>query len=297
MGDLELATNCNNFIIFFEGREGTTALVDILNNFKQIAIVRQVGSRGWEPFDYHNCGSMSLTNFQQCLGMIYGDEPLDWDKLNYIYTQTAKNSLEVFERSKSKSIGCKMRFSPPNKELRHQQQEFRKYKQEFKQLMFKILKEYDITAFVAIRQDILRRSLSKYHGDGFKRNGHLQFKLATGKIKREDIPKVNVDCEELEKDIIKEERKLQEKKLLLEKFRHLGIKTYPLLYEDFCADTFSYLENFCQKLGISYSSDDITNALNQGTSFEKVHSEDISEFVINHEEVLEKFGDRYLAWT
>ena len=163
--------------------------------------------------------------------------------------------------------------------------------------MFKTLKKYDITAFVAIRQDILRRSLSKYHGDGFKRNGHLQFKLATGKIKREDIPKVHVDCEELAQDIIKWERKLQEKKMLSEKFRHWGIKAYPLLYEDFCADAFSYLENFCNKLGISYSSDDITNALNQGTSFQKVHPEDISEFVINHEEVLEKFSDLPKAGT
>ena len=297
MGDIKSAMNCNNFIIFFEGREGTTALVDILNNFEQISIVRQVGSRGWEPFDYHNCGSMSLANLQQCLGMIYGDELLDWEKLNYIYTQTAKKNLGVFERSKSQSIGCKMRFYPPNKELRHQQQEFKNSRQEFRELMFKILKEYDITVFVAVRQDILRRSLSKYHGDGLKRNGHLQFKLAAGKIKREDIPKIHVDCEELAQEIIKCERKLQKKKMLLQKLSHLGIKTYPLLYEDFCADAFSYLEDFCQKLGISYSSDDIINALNQGTSFQKVHSEDISEFVINHEEVLEKFGDRYLAWN
>ena len=58
-----------------------------------------------------------------------GDELLDWEKLNYIYSQIAKKPLEVFEPSKLNSIGCKMRFSPPNKDLWHRQQEFRKYKQ------------------------------------------------------------------------------------------------------------------------------------------------------------------------
>lgn len=41
---------------------------------------------------------------------------------------------------------------------------------------------------------------------------------------------------------------------------------------------------------------DIENAIKLGSVFKKVHSDDISEFVINHEEVLKKFGDRCQMW-
>jgi hypothetical protein len=35
----------------------------------------------------------------------------------------------------------------------------------------------------------------------------------------------------------------------------------------------------------------------QGAFFEKVHSDKISDFVENREEVLEKFGKRFVSWA
>lgn len=289
-----MVTNTNNFIIFFQGREGTTALINLLNNFEQISIVRQASQEGWEPFDRHGCGSMSLDNFRQCFNLIYSNQTLDFEYLNQIYLQTAKNPLAFFD--KNKSVGFKMRFAPPNRNRGDNQQELRKLKQDFQQLIFDLLKKHKIVTFVAIRQDVLRRSLSKYHGDGTKQDGHLQFKLAKGLIKKEDIPKIYVDCEQLEKIITQCEQNTQRKRDLIAKMKQSGISAYPLLYEEFCSNQVQYFQDICQKLKIDYTQAEIEATLSKGTQFQKVHSDDISEFVINYEEVIDRFSDRYLAW-
>ena len=49
-------------------------------------------------------------------------------------------------------------------------------------------------------------------------------------------------------------------------------------------------------LDLEIGKDDIDSALSCGAYFEKVHSDDISTFVANHEEILERFGDRYVKW-
>ena len=75
-----------------------------------------------------------------------------------------------------------------------------------------------------------------------------------------------------------------------------GITVYPLLYEEFCSNQVQYFQDICQKLKLNYTQEKIKAILSKGTPFQKVHSDDISKFVINHEEVMDRFGDRYLAW-
>ncbi len=49
-------------------------------------------------------------------------------------------------------------------------------------------------------------------------------------------------------------------------------------------------------LELKISAEEIDAVLQRGEYFEKVHSDDISEFVVNHQEVLEKFGNRFISW-
>lgn len=62
--------------------------------------------------------------------------------------------------------------------------------------MIKILRRNDTVVFLAVRQDVFRWGLSKYHGDGTGQPpGHLQFKLARGELQKSEIGKIHVDPE------------------------------------------------------------------------------------------------------
>jgi hypothetical protein len=129
------------------------------------------------------------------------------------------------------------------------------------------------------------------------REKSLQFKLASGEISKGDIPKINVDCNRLETLIVKWERIIKAKKKLMKELKRSGIKTHALIYETFCDDKMTYFQDFFSNLDIAVSKDEIETAISSGSVFKKVHSDDISEFVINHQEVIRRFGERRLAWS
>lgn len=195
-----------NFILFFQGKEGTSPFVRIMDNFEHITIIRKVDG-GWEPFDKHNCGPMPLHDLEQCLKWIFDKRPIDMVRLNQIYTESAASPLESFD--KNGTIGFKMRFVPPRvdlpilrdapvpdklvRSLRHMYIKYQKSRGKFKRLMFELLKKHEVLVLLAVRQDVLRWALSKYHGDGTGKMGHLQFKLARGELDRADISRIYVD--------------------------------------------------------------------------------------------------------
>lgn len=292
-----------NFIILFEEKEGTSPLVQLLSNVDQISIVHQIDNSAWEPFDRHCCGPMSLRSLGQCLEMIYDQGPVDIDSLNRIYTKTAKKPLEVI--NKSGSIGFKMRFRPARKIDRatHKLLSYDVFPlnllgqyEPFKRVMIDLLRRNNVVVFLTVRQDVLRWALSKYHGDGTGKRGHLQFKLASGEIRREDIAKVHVNCDRLEEVILRCEKSHANKRKIMTEFRETGIEVYPLRYEDFLEDKSVYLERVCELLGVTVSPEEVTAALKRGSGFEKVHSDQISDFVENHREVMARFGSRFVAW-
>lgn len=166
----------------------------------------------------------------------------------------------------------------------------------FQEMMFNLLSDLNVVVFFAARQDVLRWGLSKYHGNGFGKPGHLQFKLANGRLQREDIPCIHVDCRRLERVIKHCESIHQKKQDDIKRFRSLGIDTYPLLYEDFVDDPRSFFRAMLNHLEAPVSDDDISDAIEHGTVYKKVHSDDISEFVINHEEVLARFSGRFVPY-
>lgn len=294
-----------NFIILFHEKTGTSPLVRLLDKFELISMLHQTNYSGFEPLDRHRCGRMTLNNLRKCLDIIFSAGPKNIEQLNRIYMATAKRPLD--DIIKDGVVGFKMRFTPPNPYPLHidglpawnklVEKIFReRYFESFKKMMFDTIERHNVVVLMAIRQDVLRLGLSKYHGDGTGKPGHLQFKLARGEIAKNEIGKIQVDCERLEEIISKCESLHEQDRLLMREFRQAGIQAYPVLYEDFVTDKRSYLERLFRMLELEITSDEISQVLGQEEYFTKVHPDDISEFVKNHEEVSSRFAGRYISW-
>ena len=153
-----------------------------------------------------------------------------------------------------------------------------------------------MTVFIAVRQDVLRWALSKYHGDGTGKPGHLQFRLASGRISREEIGPITVDRQRFARIVETCEEIHAEKRKLQERLHAAGIRTAVLRYEDFLSDPHAYLARLLETIGVEVDAAEIDAVLARGTRIEKVHADDVREFVENADEVLAEFGDAYVAW-
>lgn len=284
-----------NFILFFEEKEGTSPLVRLLDHFDQISVVRQVEQRGWEPFDRHNCGWLSSADLGKCLTMLFDDAPADMDSINAVYTRRGAAPLDTVD--KGCAVGFKMRLLAPHP-IERAWLALRRadWSYPFASKMVPMLQANDVTVLLAVRQDVFRWALSKYHGDGTGKPGHLQFKLASGSIKHSDISKIYVDPRRFEKTLSACEESHGRKRRLMTELQEAGLRVHPLLYEEFLTDKKSYLTRLLECLEIQASANDIDAALQEGAYFKKVHSDDISEFVENHEELIQQFGERYIPW-
>jgi len=229
-----------NFIIIFAEKEGTSPLIRLLNNFQQISIIHQVNTQDWEPFDIHHRGAMTLRNLERCLDMVFNREAINFKQLNEIYTRTAKKPLEEF--SGNEVTGLKMRLTTPRENSRFWNTLPKDFTYDsFRLMMFNALKRNDVVVFLALRQDILRWALSKYHGDGTGNPGHLQFNLAKGRIKRNSIGKIHVDSTRFKTIISQCVEAHAHKHRLMEDFKQADIQTHFLVYEDFLTDKQKYL--------------------------------------------------------
>jgi len=115
-------------------------------------------------------------------------------------------------------------------------------------------------------------------------------------LKKEDIPKITVNPKRFEKIIQNCEVAHQNKKTLRTQFESCVIRTHPPLYEEFFKNKIQYFQIVFELLVHSISREEIETAIDKGAYFQKVHSVDIAEFVINHQEVIDRFGDRYIEW-
>lgn len=294
-----------NFAIFFHEKEGTSALVRLLDNFDNVSVVHQIDGTGWEPFDRHNCGDITLADLRACLTGVYGPQPLDIERLNSIYTKTSTKALEVFD--KSASVGFKMRFIPiakipayakplTDRSARVREMVRGKIRRDFERTMVDVLVKNNVVVFIAARQDIFRLALSKYHGDGSGKRGHMQFKVAAGELSKDEIPRITVDCDRFEFFIKECQQEHADKRALADMLKKNGLEVHALRYEDFLTDKKSYFHRMLGILGREVTDEAIDAAIAKGAFFEKVHSEDISEFIENHEEVTARFGDCFEAW-
>ncbi|MGH8167019.1 MAG: hypothetical protein ACREQ1_07255 [Woeseiaceae bacterium] len=279
-----------NFVILFEEKEGSTPIVRLLDNFNAIDIVHQVSNTGWEPFDLHCCGPISMRNYLRCLELIYNHQTPYMQELNRIYTATATHPLEPFD--KGKSVGFKMRFQAQRTNVWLRQL----LAPAFTSYSINRFRANDVVVFVTVRQDAFRWALSKYHGDGTGKPGHLQFKLARGKIDRPQIPKIHVDLSAFGRLLERCERQIALKRRLVARLNRNGVSAWPMLYESFCNDKRDFFADVLSRLEVPSTDDEITAALEKGTRFEKVHDHNIREFVVNADDVMEEFGERYVRW-
>lgn len=282
-----------NFIIFFDEKEGTTAIVSLLDRLNGISVVKSSEDLNWEPFDKHSCGAMPIIRLFRCLGLLYRSNGPVVDRLNTLYQQTTGTSLQICV-SKVSSMGLKMRLQPHWRPVNAFLD--RIYTGVFRHLMFAFLRIRRITVFVAVRRDILRWALSKYHGDGTGQPGHIQFKLASNEITKNEIVPIHVDCDRLADIIQVCEDRHHHKHRIIRRMRKYGIPVHLLYYEDFLANPRVFLTDFRWNLGLSTNDADIDTALSQNSIFRKVHSDNISEFVINHEEVSRRFDGAWITW-
>ena len=294
-----------NFIILFEEKEGTSPLVRILDHFNDTHVVRHNNNSGWEPFDTHNCGRMSNDDLAKCFDLMFGSQEVDTESLNEIYSKTATRPLhDIGSRD---ILGFKMRYKAPDGGLLGRLKfsswnDFTRgisnnhLNSSYKKMMFELFKKHNITVFFAVRQDILKWGLSKYHGDGTGKKGHMQFELATGKISEDDVGKLTVDIGRLEKIIKHCQYVHDEKKALFDELKSQGINCAALRYEDFLEDKTKYFQDLYRHLGVEKNEDEVNASVAEGTSLKKVHKDDISSFVNNHEEVMAQFGKAFVAW-
>jgi len=274
-----------NFIIVFSEKSGSSPICDLLSNFHLIDMI------SYEPFDRYRFvvpkwggygKDISEEDFSRCLEIIFSSEKDYILKLKSIISKYADFSLysninnKSVNFSKQKSHGFKIR--PRENRLK---------------VLFEIAKKYNVVVFILFRKNTLKWALSKYHGDGFGKPGHLQFKLADKLIKREDIPKIRVDCSGLLKLIKKCEISDKKKRKIIKILRKNKIKAYPIYYEDFCHNKFTFLKSILKKLKINASNKDISEAIKKRGYYKKVHSENISDFVLNPKEVCDCYR-RYL---
>ncbi|MGM0409103.1 MAG: hypothetical protein ACQERU_14070 [Bacteroidota bacterium] len=278
-----------NFVILFQEKEGTSALVRMLDNFEEFTIIHQKKG-GWEPFNVHNCGQMKFDDYFYCVDKVLNNRPIEIGSINKIYTKTARKPIAVF--NKNRATGFKMRLYAPLKSnllkvLFHPK---------FENRWIQTIKQNKTVIFISVRQDIFRWALSKYHGDGTGRKGHIQFKMASNKTDNIEIRKIHVNPIRLWIIIKICELRHQRKKMLYHKLKQKGIKVVPLLYEEFSEDKKSFLKKIYNVLEIPLTPERIEDKIRQEVKFKKVHSNDISTFVKNHKEIIKKFGNKYISW-
>ncbi len=297
-GATRLGTDINmssaqNFIILFTEKEGTSALIQTLRNFDEVSIL----GPHLEPFDRPECGGMPPTTLEQCLDHVFDDTSLDLKSLNELYLETARSALAPFD--KRKAVGFKMRYFPkefplsPTRMREFQQLAQGKYaSQPFHKAMLRVLKKNDVMVFFAFRRNLLNWALSKYHGRGNGWPGHLQFSMAKGEKRKKDLTKIRVNCQRLERLVSRCEAIHTRKLKLMLIFRNHGITSHPLVYEEFISNKVQYFENMFEQIGVDVTTDSLLETLDTDIEIQKVHSEDISQFVKNHHEVLDQFGER-----
>lgn len=296
-----------NFIVFFTEKEGSSALMHLLDNFDEVDIIHQINNQGWEPLDAHHAGDLSISRLAKLFSYIYGPDKISLGRLNRFYTKTAGLPLDTF--SKDNSVGLKMRLDPHEYVYKIAQTRFdawnryweerlqEPYPERFKATIYDALQNHNVVVFLTVRQDVLRWALSKYHGDGTGKPGHIQFRLATGELKKHEIEKVTVDLDRLGRIIEQCEAVHARYKALSDDLKGRGIEVYPLKYEEFLEDKQSYFMKLGKYLGIDWDMGKVDQAMSAGSYLKKVHSNNIESFVTNHQEVMERFGDRYVAWS
>jgi hypothetical protein len=292
-----------DFILFFEEKEGTSAMMRWADRFEHVQTVHHQNGRGWEPLELYHLGyDVTQKELETLLNLIY-QRPRDVQALRDAYRQKVPDRKLVALPS-NVSVGLKMRWKPPRVlhvgadvlDLPVNRLFKRQRYREYREYMVNMLHEKGVVPMLAVRQNIFKWALSKYHGDGKGKTGHLQFQLASGAIRKGDIPKIHVDLKRFGRLIDQCRRKHDRKREFVGWMTSRGMEVRPLLYESFLEKPVSFFDDFLQDLGHDSDPDDIQRVLTQDMELKRVHSGHLSEYVENHQELQERYGSSFESW-
>jgi hypothetical protein len=250
-----------NFVIFFDGQEGSTAIIQNLINFDQIGILHgKINDLyAYEPFEdymflnslYGGLGrDMPIDEAMRCMGFLFNRKE-DFFRQKYASYSSFNFSKEIFSKQ---FLGFKMTTN------RYPQEELIK--------LIEYLRHLEVVVFFLERKDNLKWAISKSMG-------HLkQFELVSGKPRgdfRADIDKIKGFLEKCKH--IK-----YQKKIMFDEALKSGIDCEKIFYEDFMYGKNLFFERLTKKLGLNSKLKS-----NKHISLKKVHPDDL-KLLLNYSE-------------
>lgn len=284
-----------SFIIHFSEKEGTTAGVQLIDRLSEVSVLN-TQSRAWEPLSSHEVGPMRARDSIRFLDAAFGRDDA---RARDLYTRSSVRTLSPipatggfgFKWRMAPARGRTMGFGIPGLRGAH----LRLRRAWFERALSRCLQRNRVVMFVAVRQDLLRWSLSKYR-DLENPKSHLQFRVQSGAVKREELEKLHVDVEVFGGIVDRCRAEHVGKQRRVEAWRRLGLDVVPLRYEDFLHDKPGWLRQVTDAVEVDVTDAELQQAIEAGSRLKKVHSNDISTFVSNHEEVMARFGDAWFGW-
>jgi hypothetical protein len=293
-----------DFILFFEEKEGTSAMMRWADCLENVQVVHHQNGRGWEPLEpYHLGFDVKQDELEELLNLIY-QRPRDTQSLVAAYRDKVPER-KLVPLPSDVSVGLKMRWKPPRTvhvgaevldlplNRLFKRQRYRAYRE----YMVNMLHENGVVPMLAVRQNIFKWALSKYHGSGNGKVGHLQFQLASGALAKEDIPKIHVDLKRFGRLIDQCRRKHDRKREFVSWMESRGMEVKPMLYESFLDTPVTFFGDFLEDLGHAAEPKKIKRVLEQEIELKRVHDGHLSEYVENHQELQDAFGSSFESWT
>lgn len=242
-----------NFIILFNGHEGSSAIISHLRKFPQINII------WYEPLDnYHLKLPLNGPDLLTMLNYIYNTSLKDrYMHASTLYSKHSDKPLCEFKDNKS--VGLKMRVRDwPTLE--------------------KVFKQHNVVVFVLIRQNLLKLAVSKCQPNS------MQFKLINNEIPTN--PKMTIDLEMLTNNLTVCRDLLKYKQDIIARCSQLGIACHPMFYEEYCDNKELFFSKILKILDIHVPKPTINQLANQPNYFKKVHSDNMQDFIINYKELV-----------
>ncbi len=256
-----------NFIFFFFGHEGSSALLNALIQFPGVHAV------GFEPFDRYVffeperkgfAHDISKDDLLACLACIYDPEGrADAEaSLNAIYGKYRRKTLHL--PSEPAAIGLKMRIHD---------------REAWEGDIFELLRQCGVIAFVLERRNILRWALSRYDRE------RSQFDAIVSGGEPLDDRRIQVNCSRLRVLMRRCDQDLLQKRKLVKRLKKAAVETHVVRYEDFCNRKTKCVQKILDTLGVQAGPEAWSAVLEREGRFRKVHSDRIEAFVSNDAEV------------
>jgi len=256
-----------NFIVFFDGQEGSTAIMQNLINFDQVGVLHgEINDLyAYEPFEdymfldksYGGIGrDIPLDKAIECINCFFCKKELSFHE-KYNEYNSFNFSREIFSKQ---CLGFKMRTN--------------RYCQEDMIKLIDSLSQLKVVLFFLERKDNIKWAISKSIG-------HLkQFDVCSGKPRGEffaetdKIKYVLQKCKEIK----------SQKKVLFDKALNNGIDCKKIYYEDFMYGKNLFFRAITKKLGFELKSKSFKSIF-----LKKVHPDDL-KLLSNYSEVQREFS-------